>query len=86
MRKTLDLQSPTKDKNEEIIPTIFTKAIIKGHEGELIIVNTNAKVTSFKNILSLPKDRIYGDVFIAWNDNPHDYTIFFGTKGNDFED
>lgn len=39
----------------------------------------------YHNVMFLWHDEDYGDVFIAWYDNPSNRTIFFGTKGDEFD-
>lgn len=40
----------------------------------------------YDNVLFLGHDQQYGDVFKAWNDaEPDDFTLFFGAKGDEFD-
>lgn len=40
----------------------------------------------YENVMFLWKDKSYGDVFVAWDDdNDNDRTIFFGNKGDEFD-
>ena len=38
----------------------------------------------YKNVMFLYSDKTYGDVFLAWNDDPNDRVIFCGERGDEF--
>ena len=41
------------------------------------------KPSDFINVEFIGHDRQYGDVFKAWNDDPQQFTLYFGTKGDE---
>ena len=76
--KYLSLKESTKKKKE----TTFTHAV----DCRLEIFETAATPDKFENALHLGKDRFYGDVFKCWNKGyENDFTIFFGEKGDEFD-
>ena len=40
---------------------------------------------NYKNIIHIGKDVAYGDVFIAYDDNPTNFRIYFGKAGDEFK-
>ena len=40
----------------------------------------------YKNVVYIGNDISYGDVFIAYNDDPTAFTIYFGEAGDEFKD
>ena len=44
------------------------------------------KPTDYDVVVFIGHDSTYGDVFKAYNDNPYNFTLFFGIKGDEFED
>lgn len=40
----------------------------------------------YKNVVYIGNDISYGDVFIAYNDDPTVFTIYFGEAGDEFKD
>ena len=60
--------------------TVFTHFV----DGLLAVVKTNASPKQYKNVLHIGHDEGYGDVFKAWGDHENEFTIHFGTKGDEF--
>lgn len=60
--------------------TVFYKAISK--TGIKRVYN---KPDQYPNVMFLWHDEEYGDVFAAWFNNPSNRTIFFGEKGDEFD-
>ena len=61
--------------------TKFTKVVINSYDVE----ETNTSPSEYENVVHIGRDRVYGDVFIAYDDNPNNFTIFFGEAGDEFE-
>lgn len=56
-------------------------------DDDLKIVETDLKPISYDNILFIGNNPFYGDVFKAYDYGINDecgFTIFFGTKGDEF--
>lgn len=60
--------------------TKFTTVITESYNVE----ETNLPPSAFKNVVHIGKDEIYGDVFIAYDDDPNIFTIYFGEAGDEF--
>lgn len=61
--------------------TVFTKAL--GSRFEIGDALTSPE--DYDNILFIGHDKMYGDVFKAWDDtDPENFELLFGTKGDEF--
>lgn len=60
-------------------PTVFTHVL----EGNKKVSESEVGPNNYSNILHIGFDYQYGDVFKCWNDNPNDFTITFGVKGDE---
>ena len=80
MTKFMTLNSVNKEvKNKTVFKQILTE--------DLNVVNIVTVPSDWDNVLYLGYDGHYGDVFKAWNDGDScQFTLFFGTKGDEFED
>ena len=38
----------------------------------------------YENVLHIGYDKVYGDVFKAWKNEHDNFVIYFGTKGDEF--
>lgn len=69
------------DNNKKVVKeTVFTSFInsyLKNQEA-------GNEPSAFKNVLHIGFDEVYKDVFKVWNDSENDFTIYFGTKGDEF--
>ena len=72
----MTLNSQKSEKKE----TVFTHYV----NGRLEIVEGGVEVKNFKNVLHIGCDDAYGDVFKAWDEKENQFTIAFGTKGDEF--
>ena len=73
----MDTTNKTKGKK-----TIFRKIV--GPDG---VVGTKSTPEDYDNVTFLWRDDDYGDVFVAWEDDDEsDRVIFFGEKGDEFDD
>ena len=50
------------------------------------IVNASVQPENYSNVLFLGHDESYGDLFKAWNDDKNNFAIYFGEKGDEFND
>ncbi len=62
-------------------PTVFAKSVSRGGT-----FDAKKQPTEWDNVMWLGYDTQDGDVFKAWNDNKNKFTIYFGTKGDEFDD
>ena len=60
--------------------TIFTHCV----NGNMDISKATLKPKNYENVLHIGYDNNYKDVFKAWNDKEHEFTIYFGAKGDEF--
>ena len=61
--------------------TRFTKFItIEG------VVTSSFTPTHFINVIHIGSDCSYGDVFIAYDNDPSNFRLFFGEAGDEFKD
>ena len=61
--------------------TVFTHFV----NSEMEIKSTpNYQTADFENVLHIGCNKRYGDVFKCWISNPNDFIIYFGTKGDEF--
>jgi len=60
--------------------TVFKKAVDNDK-----IINTRVSPEDWENVQFLYHDIQYGDVFLAWDYDPEERTIYFGEKGDEFE-
>ena len=80
MTKFKTLNSNKKEKKE----TVFTHYVDTGKTIEKTDID---EPEQWKNVLHIGYDDDYGDVFKAWNeDDQNEFVIFFGQKGDEFED
>lgn len=50
------------------------------------IVNASVQPENYSNVLFLGHDESYGDLFKAWDDDKNYFAIYFGEKGDEFND
>lgn len=50
------------------------------------IVDASKQPENYSNVLFLGHDESYGDLFKAWDDDKNDFAIYFGEKGDEFND
>ena len=50
------------------------------------IVNASVQPENYSNVLFLGHDESYGDLFKAWDDDKNGFDIYFGEKGDEFND
>lgn len=68
------------DKKKEFKPTVFTHYI----DSDKTVRTSKNNANEYQNVIWLGDDKIYGDIFKAWNDKfPNNFTIFFGVKGDE---
>lgn len=60
--------------------TVFKKFVDENNVEEAVHLPED-----FENVLFLYKDFIYGDVFLAWDENENNRSLFFGEKGDEFD-
>ena len=77
--RSIDLGSTGKKSKKK---TTFSKLITEDFK----VIEANVAANEYDNIVHLGVDKVYGDVFIAYDSNPHDFTIFFGEAGDEFKD
>ena len=63
--------------------TVFTCCV---EEGFTVVECRNEEPDEWDNVLYLGNDGDYGDVFKAWNSNSSHFMIYFGEKGDEFND
>ena len=61
--------------------TVFTHFINSKIE---ISENIAFQPKNYENVLHIGYDKIYGDVFKAWKNEHDNFVIYFGTKGDEF--
>ena len=66
-------------KVKESKETTFTKVLRVSEVG-----GTAVTPKSYENVLHIGYDGCYGDVFKCWNDNINYFTLYFGTKADEF--
>lgn len=69
------------EKKKEKKETVFTHFINSHKEIEKI----SYFATDFENVMLICRDKYYGDVFKAWDNDPNIFTIFFGIAGDEFD-
>ena len=67
-------------KSKIVKETVFTHFI----SGSKTVYDSIRTVNSFENVLHIGYDVDYGDVFKCWENDPNYFTIYFGTKGDEF--
>lgn len=60
--------------------TVFTHRVGKS---EIVKLEYDSDI-EFDNMMWLGFDHVYGDVFKVWKNDSSDFTIYFGTKGDEF--
>lgn len=79
MTKFID-GSKRNELKKEKRKTIFTRFVTSG----LCVNKTIMKPSDYNNVEFLFNDKVYGDVFKAWNNiNSDNVTLFFGNKGDE---
>ena len=78
MTKFSSLVSLNKDKKETVF-TYFLNADKKIQKAEFVPSN-------FENVLHIGYDPDYGDVFKCWDNYEENFTLYFGTKGDEFDE
>ena len=69
-----------KQEEKEVKKTVFKKFLTS----YFIVRKPSIKPKSWGNVKLIGRDNMYGDVFIAWEDDPNDFGIYFGTAGDEF--
>ena len=67
-------------KSKIVAGTVFTHFI----SGRKTVCDSIRTVNGFENVLHIGYDKQYGDVFKCWDQNPNEFIIYFGTKGDEF--
>lgn len=75
MTKFIDKNSQGKD----IKATVFTKSV----DANLKIRDAAFQPCHYNNVEFIGHDRQYGDVFKTWDNDPNDFVLYFGTKGEE---
>jgi hypothetical protein len=60
--------------------TVFTHYVNLEIESEV-----GTPIEDWQSILHIGTDVFYGDVFKVWNTDENYFTIYFGTKGDEFQ-
>lgn len=68
------------DETKVVKETVFTSFV----DFDLKNRGTIGKPCDYRNVLHIGFDKEYRDVFKCWNDNEKEFTIYFGTKGDEF--
>ena len=71
-----------KNNKKEAKKTVFTKYIRGSHE----VVKTNFIVSLYDNVDYIGHDKYYGHVFKASWESGEGFDIYFGEKGDEFDD
>ena len=71
-----------KNNKKEAKKTVFTKYIKGSHE----VVKTTSVASLYDNVDYIGHDAYYGHVFKAWDDTETNFAIYFGEKGDEFDD
>jgi len=69
-----------KQEEKEVKKTVFEKFLTS----RFIVKLSEYTPNDWKNVKLIGRDEYYGDVFIAWDNNPNDFGIYFGTAGDEF--
>ncbi len=69
------------NKKKEVKKTVFKITLGTDLQG----LKTELTPYDYKNVLHLGYDIYYKDVFKCWNNDPNDFTIYFGEKGDEFD-
>ena len=67
-------------KVKEVKKTVFTECLLRDFA---LNRDSLAQPEEWDNVEYLGTDSKYGDVFKAWDDDPNDFTLYFGTKGDE---
>ncbi len=62
--------------------TIFYNSV----NSQLEITTAVLSPEEYENVIHIGEDINYGDVFIAYDDDPNDFTVFFGEAGDEFKE
>jgi len=79
MTNFINLNNPTAIKKSSNA-TIFNFCL----DGDLRKSNAYLQPNNYHNVAFIGHDSEYGDVFKAWDEDLEDFTLFFGTKGDEF--
>lgn len=71
---------PIGDGKKEPKKTVFNQSV----RDNFTVAPAIDQPNEYKNVMFIRHDVDYGDVFIAWDDNPNDFTILFGEAGDEF--
>ena len=74
--KFMTLDGQKSEKKE----TVFTHYV----NSDIGISEATLKTKNYKNVLHIGYNEVYGDVFKVWDDRENEYTLYFGTKGDEF--
>ena len=81
MSTFITLNSRLDRKNKKV--TTFEKVL----DSDLKAMKTSSKPKMYDYVLHIGNDKAYGDVFKAWDEGREgNFVIFFGTKGDEFND
>jgi len=88
-----EINKNSNNLNNDIMATKFTtlgdskKTVFKTLlDGSFKIVDASEQPENYSNVLFLGHDESYGDLFKAWNDDKNNFAIYFGEKGDEFND
>lgn len=71
---------PIGEGKKEPKKTVFNKSV----RDNFTVAQTVDQPYEYENVMFIRHDENYGDVFIAWDDNPNDFTLLFGEAGDEF--
>ena len=69
------------DNNPVINKTVFSRQLWGGR-----LEDADHQPEHYDNVLFLGTDGDYGDVFKAWDDEDVSFWLYFGEKGDEFND
>lgn len=62
--------------------TVFKKVVIYDGKTQESLIPAD----EWDNVMFIGHDRFYGDVFKTWDEGSDDFTLYFGKKGDEFND
>jgi hypothetical protein len=75
MTKFISIDKDTQEKKETVFIRILSVRSLD---------TTLTEPNDWDNVMHIGKDVDYGDVFKCWNENVNNFTLYFGTKGDEF--
>lgn len=70
----------TLEKKEGKKKTVFNKFV--GHDN---VYEAKIPPQAYDNVLFICNKKLYGDVFLAWDDDDSEGSLYFGEKGDEFD-